>query len=265
MSLQAVCKFPDHIRTWVHPLGSETTAEEKVGYEETLQFVERIVKVPLKTLTKEQMHAILLIIHFKLGADPEMKPGQYRSKPGDIVAIGKVTLDGNLHEHILRHDPPALPFFFEIQKHIAKGIDFEDMVLQKDLVSSGAKAFIEKYFLVVPSPKRVFQRMDQMLESVLKMLNEEENPILTACYAHQELGRIHPFIDWNGRVGRLFMNMILMQSGRQPIAFAIEKEYTEAVTDKDPGVFQKLVRNVSNMFEREAQIDPKDFTGKILL
>lgn len=36
---------------------------------------------------------------------------------------------------------------------------------------------------------------------------------MTAAYLHDELVRIHPFIDGNGRTSRLLMNLYLLRNG----------------------------------------------------
>lgn len=39
------------------------------------------------------------------------------------------------------------------------------------------------------------------------------HPVLVAAYLHDELVRIHPFIDGNGRTSRLLMNLYLLRNG----------------------------------------------------
>jgi len=39
------------------------------------------------------------------------------------------------------------------------------------------------------------------------------HPVLIATYLHNELVRIHPFIDGNGRTSRLLMNLYLLRNG----------------------------------------------------
>ena len=46
-----------------------------------------------------------------------------------------------------------------------------------------------------------------------RMESEGEHPVLIAAYMHDELVRIHPFIDGNGRTSRLLMNLCLLRSG----------------------------------------------------
>ena len=50
----------------------------------------------------------------------------------------------------------------------------------------------------------------------------ELNPIELAAWTHAEFVRIHPFIDGNGRTGRLLMNYQLMSQGFLPVS--VDKE-----------------------------------------
>ena len=57
------------------------------------------------------------------------------------------------------------------------------------------------------------------------------HPIIRAALLHGELVKIHPFIDGNGRVSRLVMNLSLMTSGYLPVIIKKENkvEYYEAL------------------------------------
>ena len=75
------------------------------------------------------------------------------------------------------------------------------------------------------------------------------HPILIATYLHDELARIHPFIDGNGRTSRLLMNLYLLQHGFIIVNLKGSNEakhmYYNALetshTQKRPESFQKLV------------------------
>ena len=41
----------------------------------------------------------------------------------------------------------------------------------------------------------------------------KEHPVLVAATLHDELVRIHPFVDGNGRTSRLLMNLYLLRKG----------------------------------------------------
>jgi Fic family protein len=46
----------------------------------------------------------------------------------------------------------------------------------------------------------------------------ERHPLFIATYFHRQfLNEIHPFSDGNGRIGRIFMNLILIRKGYPPI------------------------------------------------
>jgi Fic family protein len=62
-----------------------------------------------------------------------------------------------------------------------------------------------------------------------------EDPITFAARAHIELASIHPFIDGNGRVIRLLVNLVLMRSGYLPAMYCVSErtEYISALGRAD--------------------------------
>lgn len=46
-----------------------------------------------------------------------------------------------------------------------------------------------------------------------------EHPIRFATEAHVDLGAIHPFVDGNGRICRMLVNILLMRSGYPPALY----------------------------------------------
>ncbi len=68
--------------------------------------------------------------------------------------------------------------------------------------------------VVLPNPKKVQDLMDEFFLWLKK--EAKLHAVELAAEAHYRFVTIHPFIDGNGRTGRLLMNMILMMKGFPP-------------------------------------------------
>ena len=76
--------------------------------------------------------------------------------------------------------------------------------------------------------------------------NSKLHPVALATYIHHFLIAIHPFIDGNGRSGRLLLNFMLMKSGFPPICIRKEErieytDYLELARDGDAGRFLDFI------------------------
>ena len=58
-------------------------------------------------------------------------------------------------------------------------------------------------------------KIPRLMDNFIKWLEgqQEDHPVRVASLAHLKFESIHPFIDGNGRVGRLLMNLILILNG----------------------------------------------------
>lgn len=75
-----------------------------------------------------------------------------------------------------------------------------------------------------PQPYLVPVQMEQLLATQKR---NKRHPIENVALFHLDFEGIHPFIDGNGRTGRLILNLMLMQQGYPPInvKFADRKRY----------------------------------------
>jgi excisionase family DNA binding protein len=65
-----------------------------------------------------------------------------------------------------------------------------------------------------PQPYLVPEQMEKLLTGLSRV---DQHIIETAALFHLDFEDIHPFVDGNGRTGRLIINLMLMQAGYPPI------------------------------------------------
>lgn len=61
-----------------------------------------------------------------------------------------------------------------------------------------------------------YDQIDMLMSAMIEKFNKvraSEHPIIFAAKLHQEFVYIHPFVDGNGRVARLLLNLALLQDG----------------------------------------------------
>lgn len=109
-------------------------------------------------------------------------------------------------------------------------------VFENVTVRSSGK--IHSYML----PAEVPAAMEQLINEIntkLSSIDEqdiERHPLTIATFFHQQfLNKIHPFNDGNGRIGRLFTNLILLKNGYPPIFIkdVDRKEYLNRFEQSD--------------------------------
>lgn len=108
------------------------------------------------------------------------------------------------------------------------------------------KIFISGSKYPCPLPQDISNLMNGFIEK-LPELRSKYHPVEFCALAHKEFVFIHPFIDGNGRVARLLMNLILLQEGYNIaiIPLAIRSDYIAALekAHKDDSGFIALVAN----------------------
>jgi Fic family protein len=107
----------------------------------------------------------------------------------------------------------------------------------------------------VALPAMVPAELDAWSRSTFDLAGK--HPIVHAAYHHAWLERIHPFVDGNGRSGRLVLNFMLLQHGYPPavILASQRKRYLNALEKADEGnpnplaeVIARAVHDTLNRF-----------------
>ena len=106
----------------------------------------------------------------------------------------------------------------------------------------------------VPSdPVLVPEQMENLVAEFAA--NKKMHPIERAAIFHLKFEGIHPFVDGNGRTGRLILNLMLMQAGYPPInvKYSDRKRYYEMFdcyyrdNDQNPAI-SLVVENIKEQF-----------------
>lgn len=67
-----------------------------------------------------------------------------------------------------------------------------------------------------------YMKVPELMKEFIEYLRvSTDHPVLLAADAHYKFESIHPFVDGNGRTGRLIMNFLLMQAGYPPAVIKV--------------------------------------------
>jgi len=103
------------------------------------------------------------------------------------------------------------------------------------------QVYIRGSSLRPPSPGRVEQEFRQMM--IWYRRNKKKyHPAVVAAAMHHGFESVHPFMDGNGRVGRLILNFVLRKNGFPliDIKFSDREAYYEALDRADNGDLKPL-------------------------
>lgn len=75
---------------------------------------------------------------------------------------------------------------------------------------------------------------------------------------HHKFLWIHPFQDYNGRIGRLLINIVLLNLNLPPIELKVEttegrKRYVEALQKADKNSFESLEKIIKSAIQETAK------------
>ncbi|MCX6991045.1 MAG: Fic family protein [Chlamydiae bacterium] len=107
-------------------------------------------------------------------------------------------------------------------------------------------AVLSRVAIIPPSPTvlkkylRVFAR--KLSERLGDVLSHKVDAITVAAWAHQQILRMHPFMDGNARVARVMLNTILQVGGYEAVGFPSEKDFYDNM--KEPKQFRDYLAKV---------------------
>lgn len=162
------------------------------------------------------------------------QPGQFRTFPVIVTREGVLKTFASYSQELranggTREDQ-------EILKNMVDKIkedSWHKLLTEEELVVLRKIAFVPCAPESIPLEMEAFA--NQLKARVEKMRQGEADVVATAAWAHQEIGRIHPFGDGNGRMARAFTNRILQSGGIRGVIFPSDDEYTQAIIQDQQG------------------------------
>lgn len=106
-----------------------------------------------------------------------------------------------------------------------------------------------------PNYIKVYDRMNRMFNDLINLNLDYFNK---GIFIHANLAKIHPFLDGNGRLGRLVLNFYLMKAGYLPISITLDdrdryfKTLEEFKINKDVEPLTDYI--VSKLIERYEEV-----------
>ena len=151
-------------------------------------------------------------------------------KEGDIVEVLNYrTAMIDAQRWLEKGYPINLTVICEIQKTLLQGVRGQNKKpgeIRKEQVWIGARnSSIEDAQYVPPAPTNV----PNFLENLLAYMNlDDQEPLIQTAVMHAQFEIIHPFMDGNGRTGRILIPLFLWSKKRLDTPMFYISEYLEA-------------------------------------
>lgn len=119
----------------------------------------------------------------------------------------------------------------------------------QDVLISGAK-------YQPPDSSRVADLMDIFFSELQNTTLKTETAIQSATWAHWCIARIHPFVDGNGRMARLWQDLVLFQGKLTAAVIRLQERtrYYDCLTSADDGDFNPLTQLVAQSVSATLQL-----------
>lgn len=163
-------------------------------------------------------------------AGTDFEPG----KKADIEEILNYRYTLSLAAEVIKEQPISLQLIRMMHAQLMKGVRGQDKGPGKFRDTQnwiGPKGCtIDEATYIPPSPLKLHDHLESF-ESFLQRRDPNLDPIVNAALLHAQFELIHPFIDGNGRIGRLLIPLYLAQIGSLIGPSFYISEYFEANRD----------------------------------
>ncbi len=192
-----------------------------------------------------------------------------------LVINEGVTVKGKpLHDHLEAKDHhAALQYLYDLIDKDKKHTISETLIknLHQIVVQETDRAWAGRYRnanVIIGganhTPPNALQIPNKMKDLISWLASQKKKMHIIELTAllHHKLVYIHPFFDGNGRTARLTMNLFLMQAG-YPLVVIMKtdrKKYYDVLDKADSGIYEPLVKFVSQSIERSLDIYLKTLT-----
>lgn len=176
----------------------------------------------LKPLTKSQLKGLRKYYRIGITYSSNALEGNTLTESETKVVLEEgITISGKPLKHHLEAVGHAAAFDYMYKLVQRKDITENDikklhrLFYQKiDEKNAGKYRKVQVYItgseFLPPKPEEVPQRMQEFVQWCCQL---NEHPVVAAALLHQKFVLIHPFVDGNGRIARLLMNLHLVKNG----------------------------------------------------
>lgn len=150
-----------------------------------------------------------------------------------------ISADELVAEEAASEMPLTAELIKEIHRRVEDGlIETAGSVRQQDVSITGAERQPPGWADV----RDLLNQMCDIYESAT-----EAHPVVRAAWAHATFTAIHPFMDGNGRTGRLLQDFSLLSAGLLPVGIPIARrgDYYDALEMADSGDWRSLIEIVA--------------------
>lgn len=149
---------------------------------------------------------------------------------------------------IRNNDSIQIDLLYEMHEKLMKGVHDSNVQpgkIRKSQNFIGSTPYIQDARYVPPPPDKVKDRLQELIEYI--NIKNDTHPLIRIGLTHYQFETIHPFIDGNGRLGRLLISLMMERDGLLPEPYLYLSSYFNSRKRK----YTDLLLNVSKKGEWE--------------